>query len=190
MSEVDIAEDLPNGDDSAFADDPQHDGSGDASSSVVQTVDTDNSTISSEHVYVATSQGLLTATEHYQETNGLKTTHIVIHDQTLTVDSNGLKTPTTPLPPPTPATPLSREKGLKYQWDDSVHMTILPVRCKHTNGELHKAKFGSGMGTSGPKNSRRRMPKNTTGTNQQLNVFLWFYLDYRNIPISFEIYQN
>lgn len=144
MSEVDIAEDLPNGDDSAFADDPQHDGSGDASSSVVQTVDTDNSTISSEHVYVATSQGLLTATEHYQETNGLKTTHIVIHDQTLTVDSNGLKTPTTPLPPPTPATPLSREKGLKYQWDDSVHMTILPVRCKHTNGELHKAKFGSG----------------------------------------------
>ncbi|OWF48994.1 deformed epidermal autoregulatory factor 1 homolog isoform X2 [Mizuhopecten yessoensis] len=146
MSEVDIAEDLPNGDDSAFADD-QHDGSGDASNSVVQAVDTESNghnTISAEHVYVATSQGLLTAAEHFQEANGLKTTHIVIHDQTLTVDSSGLKTPTTPIPPPTPATPLSREKGLKYQWDDSVHMTILPVRCKHTNGELHKAKFGSG----------------------------------------------
>jgi hypothetical protein len=48
--------------------------------------------------------------ENVNSQNQFKTTHIVIHDQTLSVDS-GLKTPSTPLPPPTPATPLSREKG-------------------------------------------------------------------------------
>ncbi|XP_067951029.1 uncharacterized protein [Watersipora subatra] len=32
----------------------------------------------------------------------------------------------------------------KYQWDDSVYEAALPVRCKNTNGELHKRKFGSG----------------------------------------------
>jgi len=152
MSEVDIAEGLPNGDDSAFTEDHHHDGSGDASNHVVQTSDSSNAAsqnaIPAEHVFVATSQGLLTAAEHFQG-EGLKTTHIVIHDQTLTVDSvSGLKTPTTPLPPPTPATPLSREKGFKYTWDESVECEVLPVRCKNTNGELHKAKFGSGTSTS------------------------------------------
>lgn len=147
MSEVDIAEDLPNGDDSAFTDDhQQHDGSGDAQpvQTAAAAIQANHGAISSEHVFVATSQGLLSA-EQFQEATaaGMKTTHIVIHDQTLTVDS-GLKTPTTPVPPPTPATPLSREKGFRYQWDDSVHADILPVRCKNTNGELHKAKFGSG----------------------------------------------
>lgn len=140
MSDVDITEELPNGDDSAFTEEQQHD-------EVTHAEEHDDvQSISAEHVYVATSQGILTAeqfAENVNSQNQFKTTHIVIHDQTLTVDS-GLKTPSTPLPPPTPATPLSREKGLKYQWDDSVHDPILPVRCKNTNGELHKAKFGSG----------------------------------------------
>ena len=144
MSEVDIAEEIPSGDDSAFTEEHQHDGGGDATSQVVQTTNS----IPAEHVYVATSQGLLAASEHFQDPS-LKTTHIVIHDQTLTIDSNsvptGLKTPTTPLPPPTPATPLSREKGLKYQWDESINEISLPVRCKNTSGELVKSKFGSGI---------------------------------------------
>ena len=141
MSEVDITEELPNGDDSAFTEEQQQD------EDVTHDSDhADVQSISAEHVYVATSQGILSAeqfAENVNSQNQFKTTHIVIHDQTLSVDS-GLKTPSTPLPPPTPATPLSREKGLKYQWDDSVHASILPVRCKNTNGELHKAKFGSG----------------------------------------------
>lgn len=139
MSEADITEELPNGDDSAFTEEQQHDEDGTRDHA-------DDNSISAEHVYVATSQGILSAeqfAENVNAQNQFKTTHIVIHDQTLTVDS-GLKTPSTPLPPPTPATPLSREKGLRYQWDDSVHDPVLPVRCKNTNGELHKAKFGSG----------------------------------------------
>ncbi|KAJ1523689.1 hypothetical protein ONE63_001526 [Megalurothrips usitatus] len=31
-----------------------------------------------------------------------------------------------------------------HTWTDSVNMPILPVRCKNTNAELHKNKFGSG----------------------------------------------
>ncbi len=73
----------------------------------------------------------------------LPTTHIVIHDQTLSV-AEGLKNPNTPLPPPTPATPNSRDKGFKYQWDHQIHQDILPVRCKSSNGELYKTRFGSG----------------------------------------------
>ncbi|KAK3098021.1 hypothetical protein FSP39_015390 [Pinctada imbricata] len=134
MSEVDISEDIPNGDDSAFTDENQQNVSGDSSHGQEDGLP--------EHVFVATSQGLLSA-EHFQEATGLKTTHIVIHDQSL--NESGLKTPTTPLPPPTPATPLSRSKGFRYTWDSSVHHSnILPVRCKSTNGELHKSKFGSG----------------------------------------------
>jgi len=72
----------------------------------------------------------------------LKTTHIVIHKQTL---KGGLVSPLTPLPPPTPATPNARERGFRYQWDQSAFDPVIPVRCKSSNGELHKAKFGSGM---------------------------------------------
>jgi hypothetical protein len=77
----------------------------------------------------------------------LKTTHIVIHKQTLS-DSVpagcSVKTPSTPLPPPTPATPRGRERGFRYQWDSSAFEPVLPVRCKNSSGELHKSRFGSG----------------------------------------------
>ena len=72
----------------------------------------------------------------------LKSTHIVIHKQTL---KGGLVSPLTPLPPATPATPNAREHGFRYQWNQSAFDPVLPVRCKSSNGELHKAKFGSGM---------------------------------------------
>ncbi|KAK3593858.1 hypothetical protein CHS0354_011461 [Potamilus streckersoni] len=136
MSDVEISEDLPNGDDSAFADEHQH--TTDQAESSDENNTTETTIVTEQPVFVATTQGLL-APEHFQD--AIKTTHIVIHDQTL---ESGLKTPTTPLPPPTPATPLSREKGFRYQWDESVHAEVLPVRCKNLNGELHKCKFGSG----------------------------------------------
>uniref|UniRef100_A0A2C9JWG4 SAND domain-containing protein n=1 Tax=Biomphalaria glabrata TaxID=6526 RepID=A0A2C9JWG4_BIOGL len=145
MSEADIAGDIPNGDDSAFVDEHQH---GTETPPEVSTVAVTSPSLSADHVFVATSQGLISAQQYQESTaGGIKTTHIVIHDQTLeqlTDASGGLKTPTTPIPPPTPATPLSKEKGFRYQWDDSVHNEVLPVRCKHTNGELYKSKFGSG----------------------------------------------
>jgi len=72
----------------------------------------------------------------------LKTTHIVIHKQTL---KGGLVSPLTPLPPPTPATPNAWGRGYRYKWDQSALDPVIPVRCKSSSGELHKAKFGSGM---------------------------------------------
>lgn len=149
MSEVDISEEMPNGDDSAFTDDQHHVSVADHTHELQVTA---ANAIPATHgiaaegvpVYVATPQGLLTAeqfSQSHQADPSIKTTHIVIHDQTL---DSPLKTPTTPIPPPTPATPLSKAKGFRYQWDDSVHADILPVRCKNTNGELHKHKFGSG----------------------------------------------
>ncbi|CAL1528229.1 unnamed protein product [Lymnaea stagnalis] len=148
MTEADIAGDLPNGDDSAFVDEHQHGSETPPETSTV-TVSSPGTALTADHVFVATSQGLISAQQFQEASNGgIKTTHIVIHDQTLdqlAEGGGGLKTPTTPLPPSTPATPLSKEdKGFRYQWDDSVHNEILPVRCKHTNGELYKSKFGSG----------------------------------------------
>jgi len=73
----------------------------------------------------------------------LKTTHIVIHKQAaLKPDA---VSPITPVAPPTPATPSTREHGFQYQWDQTAFDPVIPVRCKSSNGDLHKAKFGSGM---------------------------------------------
>jgi len=138
MSEVDMAEELPNGDDSAFED--QQQGSEDHSESLTaHSISNSISINENETVYVTSTneQELLQSGEY----EAIKGAHIVIHEQ---LDS-GLKSPTTPLPPPTPATPLSKERGLKYQWDESVDHDVLPVRCKNTNGELFKSKFGSGQ---------------------------------------------
>ena len=114
MSVVDISEEIPNGDDSAFVEEQPADCDSAVSTVAATVVETaPQDAIAAEHVYVATSQGLISA-EQFQEATvgGLKTTHIVIHDQSIAQLETGLKTPTTPLPPPTPATPLSKEKGL------------------------------------------------------------------------------
>ena len=158
--EVDIAGDLPNGDEGHFVDSGHHRSetplasSSSANNAIASQISGNDHNLNPADVFVATSQGLISAQQFQDATGvgaGIKTTHIVIHDQTLDQlteeaagGTGGLKSPTTPLPPPTPATPLSKEKGFRYQWDDGVHNDILPVRCKHSNGELHKLKFGSG----------------------------------------------
>lgn len=141
MSEVDIAEELPNGDDSAFEDQQSNSEVQSQQTLTSHTIPTSIPIVSeADAVYVTSSHDQELLPPDYQDE---KTTHIVIHDQGGGMES-GLKSPTTPLPPPTPATPMSREKGLRYQWDESVDQEILPVRCKNTNGELFKSKFGSG----------------------------------------------
>ncbi len=143
MAEVDVAEEVPNSDDSAFTNGQEQQQEEEQSHVTVQpTVHNvvPVSQVAPQNIYVATSQGLVSASAEQLQEAGIKTTHIVIHDQGL----EELKTPTTPIPPPTPATPLSKEKGFKYQWDESVFESVLPVRCKNSNGELHKNRFGSG----------------------------------------------
>lgn len=141
MSEVDIAEELPNGDDSAFEDQQASSEVQPQQTLTSHSLPTSIAIVSeSDAVYVTSSHDQELLAEEYQDD---KTTHIVIHEQGNGMES-GLKSPTTPLPPPTPSTPMSREKGLRYQWDESVQQEVLPVRCKNTNGELYKSKFGSG----------------------------------------------
>ena len=110
-------------------------------------VDNNGSIIEHNQVFVATSEGLLNAADlqpvQQHTGDGIKTTHFVIHDQSL-VGDDGLKEPHTPLPPPTPSTPLSKERGFRYQWDASAFEDVVPVRCKNTSGEMHKSRFGSG----------------------------------------------
>lgn len=104
--------------------------------------------LSGEHrfQFVTTSDGLLAASPVPSSANQsrIKTTHIVIHNQTLSSSGISDDSPQTPLPPPTPATPQGREHGFRYQWDPSAFESVIPVRCKNSNGDLHKAKFGSG----------------------------------------------
>ena len=147
MSDVDISDSLPNGDDdSAFPEEEAaaSDHPGGTTAESVSSAPPGVGTIPADQVFVATSQGLLTA-EQLQEA-GIKTTHIVIHDQTLNVGSASddeitqLKTKQDQ--------DQDVPKVFKYQWDESVHCTILPVRCKNSNGELHKNKFGSGRCSS------------------------------------------
>ena len=93
--------------------------------------------------FVTTSSRLLDVTD---AAAALKTTHIVIHNQTLSASgtSTGCDVKESSPPPPTPATPLSSERGFRYQWDATAFEPVLPVRCKSSSGELHKARFGSG----------------------------------------------
>lgn len=159
MSEVDG--DLTNGDDAVFkADDQQNHVESVTEIHEIECSNTSNTiddTSQEDHssgsgVYVATSHGLINANSLQDGCiDDIKSmpTHVVIHD-TRSLPLSGVdfqsltESPCTPLPPPTPATPLSREKGFKYQWDTSAFNDIIPVRCKNSNGELHKSKFGSG----------------------------------------------
>ncbi|XP_049885286.1 deformed epidermal autoregulatory factor 1 isoform X2 [Pectinophora gossypiella] len=71
----------------------------------------------------------------------IKATHIVIQN------------PPTPPPTrkaaleegaPTLATPASITTANSRTWAETVHMPVLPIRCKNTSAELHRHRFGSG----------------------------------------------
>ncbi|XP_046390889.1 deformed epidermal autoregulatory factor 1 [Ischnura elegans] len=65
-------------------------------------------------------------------------THIVIQGESLvTGDVTSAATNAT-------ATPQAATLNCPTTWNESVHLPVLPVRCKNTSAELHKAKFGSG----------------------------------------------
>ena len=168
MSEVDGPDDITNGDDSAFdnEDDQQTHQTHVTQIAELQVANPENKHTGINNqvsqfdhgVFVTNPHSLITAgnTCGDDDDDRLKSTHVVFHNSKLEEIANiefptvgtgesGLRTPTTPLPPPTPATPLSRERGLRYQWDASAFNEVVPVRCKNASGDLHKSKFGSGV---------------------------------------------
>jgi len=79
---------------------------------------------------------------------GSKTTHVVIHEETWGTssgESNGSQPTRLHHPSSDPSQGLCDRGGHRYQWDTSAFESVIPVRCKSSNGELHKAKFGSGL---------------------------------------------
>ncbi|XP_070526915.1 deformed epidermal autoregulatory factor 1 isoform X1 [Cardiocondyla obscurior] len=61
----------------------------------------------------------------------LKATHIVIQNSTDEQEAEQIHV----------STPSSQPI---YSWADSANLAVLPIRCKNTNAELHKSRFGSG----------------------------------------------
>lgn len=61
----------------------------------------------------------------------LKTTHIVIQNSADEAEQEHIHV----------STPTSQPI---YSWSESANLAVLPVRCKNTNAELHKSRFGSG----------------------------------------------
>ncbi|XP_030843906.1 deformed epidermal autoregulatory factor 1 homolog isoform X2 [Strongylocentrotus purpuratus] len=132
---TDISEGLPSpsADDSAFTNDSVSVSSGQISTSAV-----------TEHVFAATPTGIFTANGlpvQVQDDTPLKSRIIAVVQQSDAAAAlvDGLKTPATPCTPSSP----SGEKR-HYTWDDTVHLDVLPVRCRNTGAELFKSKLGSG----------------------------------------------
>lgn len=68
----------------------------------------------------------------------LKATHIVIQQQSVdsvTTTANTTQESTTMTDQPTTALP---------NWNDTMNLEVLPVRCKTTTAELYKSRLGSG----------------------------------------------
>jgi len=61
----------------------------------------------------------------------LKATHIVIQNSADETESEQIHV----------STPNSQPI---YSWSEAANLAVLPVRCKNTNAELHKSRFGSG----------------------------------------------
>lgn len=61
----------------------------------------------------------------------LKATHIVIQNSTEEQESDQIHVSTANAQP-------------ICSWSESANLAVLPVRCKNTNAELHKSRFGSG----------------------------------------------
>ncbi|XP_071446382.1 deformed epidermal autoregulatory factor 1 [Hetaerina americana] len=65
-------------------------------------------------------------------------THIVIQGEPLV--TGDVAPPAATVAAPTQATNLN----CPSTWNESIHLPVLPIRCKNTSAELHKTKFGSG----------------------------------------------
>lgn len=61
----------------------------------------------------------------------LKATHIVIQNSTDDVETEQIHVST-------------GNSTQVCSWTEAANMAVLPVRCKNTNAELHKSRFGSG----------------------------------------------
>lgn len=61
----------------------------------------------------------------------LKATHIVIQNSTDESESD-------------PIHVTSAQPNSLCSWSECANMAVLPIRCKNTNAELHKSRFGSG----------------------------------------------
>ncbi|XP_051975945.1 deformed epidermal autoregulatory factor 1 homolog [Xyrauchen texanus] len=141
---IDIAESLPNPDDteSAFAE--------------ITAVTVGDVQSTDDNVFTSTAasirEHMLTGRTTLQIADSLSTqkaTLIVVHTDGSIVDATGLKGTATPMTPgpQTPSTPLSsgHDKDVsKYNWDPSVYDNELPVRCRNTSGVLYKNRLGSG----------------------------------------------
>ncbi|XP_051545912.1 deformed epidermal autoregulatory factor 1 homolog [Myxocyprinus asiaticus] len=141
---IDIAESLPNPDDteSAFAEI--------TAVTVGDVQSTDDTVFTSTAASIR--EHMLTGRTTLQIADSLSTqkaTLIVVHTDGSIVDATGLKSTATPMTPgpQTPSTPLSsgHDKDVsKYNWDPSVYDNELPVRCRNTSGVLYKNRLGSG----------------------------------------------
>ncbi|XP_034950769.1 deformed epidermal autoregulatory factor 1 isoform X2 [Chelonus insularis] len=64
----------------------------------------------------------------------LKTTHIVIQNSAEETETEQQQIHVTP----------NNNNQNICSWTESANMAVLPIRCKNTNAELHKSRFGSG----------------------------------------------
>lgn len=115
------------------------------------TITNPNAELNTDQFFIATSQGIFPAEQLANNGHSLKNC-IIIQDQAAFDNLNvnqiqGLRAigvGSNPLIASAQVDDRARPIT-KYQWDDTVYEPVLPVRCKITNGELHKSKFGSGM---------------------------------------------
>lgn len=72
--------------------------------------------------------------DHMRWNGELKATHIVIQNAADESETDQLSS--TPV--------VTQTNSQNASWTECANMAVLPVRCKTTNAELHKSKFGSG----------------------------------------------
>ena len=149
--EVDIPEHLPNSTDQYVEEQQTNVGSDQGLSKYITSGQEDRITISAggtdvsaDQFFVATSHGLFPAEQLTDGSHTLKNC-IIIQDQSGLDTLAGLNFKAVGVGSnPLIASGHIPNKTYRYQWDESVHDPVIPVRCKNTNGELHKNKFGSG----------------------------------------------
>lgn len=131
VSVLQMADGLPNDDeDDEVEADPEADGSASfvASATHPEHAECDSEPNRSHHEH---DQQVQFVTPEQLQLEAIRTAHIVIHDHQGADGSHG-----------------SSSVGVNKMPTDAlsscIHNPVLPVRCKTTSGQLHKAKFGSG----------------------------------------------